>query len=190
MNEARKLLQAIRELKRDRANREAPYYGDVFRFFGSWKKSAVLYAVMLALFIAWLYMPDAPGHVWESKGQAHHVGSPIHDQHGCAVSYLQRGLRTDSRMVVEDLCIDGYTAIEKARGCNRTFNVTDPNGAGPNGPGVRETNCNLKWHRTGSFGINTDYNWGPYSYHLAQARQLWHQYRLQLGAILLPSQLD
>jgi hypothetical protein len=198
VNEARRLLEALRELKLARQSesessakraptREGkPFQGahpegmDVFRFFGSWRKSAVLYAVVGLLLLAWLFLPSfargyplegAPKEGQHMRSQAHgHVGSLAPDQYGYfnrhAYSLLQAGQRRDSRMVVYDEVADGWTAIEHAYGCGRHWTVTDPNGAVNRNPGVRETGCNMAHHQTQSYPAGGPVQpWGPPSYH-------------------------
>ena len=75
-NEPRRLLDALRELKRRQAAASPERFRDVFRFFGSWKKS-ILYVylpvVLAVLYIVFLW-PTTYHKVTPGEVKGHHQG--------------------------------------------------------------------------------------------------------------------
>lgn len=80
MNEARKLLEALRAVKRRQAEKPLTEYGNVFRFFGSWKKSVFLVYGPIVLACLWLVFSGAEQYPKATPGESgvshHHHGAP------------------------------------------------------------------------------------------------------------------
>jgi hypothetical protein len=175
-NEPQRLRAALRRLKASTQGAPETEYGNVSRFFGSWRKSiAFVYIPMAIVAVALVYItfgynphqhdesavsqagcqiPKQLQELDRGKDLECHINSP--QEFRGSISKLQAGGRTDSVLYIHDITDDGRRSIVEAYGCGRRWTVTDSYSMlGEH----RETDCNLGGHHTGvEHRMNTS-NW-------------------------------